>query len=210
MDDVKDTRRLTVETVTTPTLESKSADTSTYTPFKAIMDRIQVKVLDEQVQGEDGVMVAPKYRQHSNKGIVVSVGDWVIIGGKMAPIDFIKPGDKVLFGEYNCEKFVEGDQEYELVRVQDIRGVERMIDTSAEEKAAAEKYWLGRSYGGNTSDPDTKVIASLEPEGIDEKKMEAMQKELAAQRNAADIMIKKLTQEANSDADDSQEITSRG
>ena len=128
--EIVDTRRINAESVNT---YAKSVDVPNleYGEFTPILDRVQVKVLDEMVQDESGVMVPPKYRQHSNKGIVVGVGQWVVLGGKQIPlIEVVKPGDKVLFGEYNCEKFVEGGEEYELVRVQDIRGVERLQEAT--------------------------------------------------------------------------------
>ena len=151
--EIVDTRRINPENVaqvpTTPLPE--------YGEFSPILDRVQVKVLDEMVKDESGVMVPPKYRQHSNKGIVVEVGQWVVLGGKQIPlIEVVKPGDKVLFGEYNCEKFVEGGEEYELVRVQDIRGVERLQETNNDlEQFKAD-------YHGHTSRPDTQLRAVLE------------------------------------------------
>jgi chaperonin GroES len=131
--EIVDTRRINPENVSevvNPVISEVQYET-----FVPILDRVQVKVLDEMVKDESGVMVPPKYRQHSNKGIVVKVGQWVVLGGKQIPLDTVlKPGDKVLFGEYNCEKFVEGGEEYELVRVQDIRGVERLIDGYSEDE----------------------------------------------------------------------------
>ena len=126
----------------------------TYGTFHPIMDRILImRVLDDPDTEllEDGstrskrtgLVTTAKYRQHSNVGIVLATGQWVIVGGVKLPMsEFIKPGFKVCFGEYNAENFpmdrkkaealcdaigvnfVDDQQGLRLVRVQDVRGVE--------------------------------------------------------------------------------------
>jgi co-chaperonin GroES (HSP10) len=131
-------------------------------------------VLDEKVQDPTtGIFMPPVYRQHSNKGIVVTIGQWVVLGGKQIPLgDIIKVGDKILFGEYNCEKFTGVDGvEYELVRVQDIRGVERLV----EELPIQEKKYYSN---GMTSDSKTVIFATDRPEGIDSAKMTTLKQAL--------------------------------
>ena len=86
-----------------------------YKPFVPLNDWIVIRVVEDQVD-ESGVIVPKKYRQQSNCGIVVSVS---------TNIKELKSGDKVLFGQYNSEKFNKDGEELELVRIQDIRGVER-------------------------------------------------------------------------------------
>jgi len=130
--EIIDTRRITAEDSKTTQESVDSVTEPKYTPFSPIMDRVQVKVIEEMVKDEQGVLMPPKYRQHSNMGVVIAIGQWVILGGKQIPLgEVIQPGDKVLFGEYNCEKFdgVDGE-EYELIRVQDIRGVWRLIQNA--------------------------------------------------------------------------------
>lgn len=103
-----------------------SASLPEYEPFKAIMDRVAIRRIVVET-APDGFIVPEKYRQHTNVGIVVSVGDFVLVGGQKIDLSTVlKPGDKVYFGEYNSEKFNLGDEELELVRVQFIRGVERL------------------------------------------------------------------------------------
>ena len=127
--EIVDTRRINPENVaqvpTTPLPE--------YGEFSPILDRVQVKVLDEMVKDESGVMVPPKYRQHSNAGIVIALGQWVVLGGKQIPLDeVIQVGSKIMFGEYNAERFTQDGVDYELVRVQDIRGVWRKLNGQTE------------------------------------------------------------------------------
>jgi len=125
-----------------------------YGLFHPILDRILVMRVPDDPDTEiledgstrskrTGLVTAAKYRQHSNVGIVLATGQWVIVGGVKFPMaDFVKPGFKVCFGDYNSEVFlldkrkaeelcdavgvnyVEDPQGIRIVRVQDVRGVE--------------------------------------------------------------------------------------
>jgi hypothetical protein len=126
----------------------------TYGLFHPILDRILVMRVPDDPDTEiledgstrskrTGLVTAAKYRQHSNVEIVLSTGQWVIVGGVKFPMeDFIKPGFKVCFGDYNSEVFLldkrkaeelcdavgvnymDDPQGVRIVRVQDVRGVE--------------------------------------------------------------------------------------
>jgi len=98
-----------------------------YEPFRPILDRVMVKrIQEDNSETKGGIAIPDKYRQQSNKGEVVAVGDFVTMGAAVFHMP-IKPGDIVLFGEYNCEPFSKDGEEFLLVRVQDIRGVERLL-----------------------------------------------------------------------------------
>jgi len=128
-----------------------------YGPFKPILDRVLIKRVAEDKnmeQLEDGSMrdkrtgfiIPARYRQHSNVGVVLAVGDFVVMGGvKTYLSDIIKPGYRVLFGEYNAEKLkipdeqvqamcdaigveFEASEDLDVVRVQDIRGVYKPVE----------------------------------------------------------------------------------
>lgn len=137
-----------------PVKEKKFAEKE-FTSFRPILDRLLIKrvatdknmemLSDGSMRNKTtGLVIAAKYRQHSNTGIVLAAGDFVIIGGVKVPMDtVVKPGDRVTFGDYNSEVFhmeeerikslcdaVELDYEVDeeglrVVRVQDVRGVER-------------------------------------------------------------------------------------
>jgi co-chaperonin GroES (HSP10) len=125
-----------------------------YEPFKPILDRVLIKRISEDKNMEmmedgsmrdkrTGFIIPAKYRQHSNVGVVLAVGDFVVMGGvKTDMLDVVKPGYRVLFGEYNAEKLkvpdeqvqamcdaisveFEASEDLDVVRVQDIRGIYR-------------------------------------------------------------------------------------
>ena len=97
-------------------------------PFKCILDRVMVRLLDVDKSKDGEIVVGSKYRQKSNKGEVVSIGDFVVVGRQRIPVrDIVNVGDIVLFGEYNAELFKKDGEDFYLVRVQDVRGVEKLI-----------------------------------------------------------------------------------
>jgi len=125
----------------------------TYGSFSPIMDRVLVmRIMDDPDvelledgstrSKRTGLVTAAKYRQHSNVGIVLATGQWVVMGGVKFPMaDFVKPLDKVMYGSYNAEAFPMDAKKAEalcdsvgvnyahednlwIVRVQDIRGRE--------------------------------------------------------------------------------------
>jgi co-chaperonin GroES (HSP10) len=87
-----------------------------FEPFQPLNDRVLIKRVVLQ-SAPEGFVVPERYRQHTNVGIVKSVGN-LVVG--------VSPGDRVRFGEYNAEKFELDGEEFELVRLADIRGVERV------------------------------------------------------------------------------------
>jgi len=96
-----------------------------------------------------GLITAAKYRQHSNTGIVIGLGKYVVLSGVKFDIEeFVSIGDKVTFGDYNSEVFpmdekkaralcealqvnyVKDPKGLRIVRVQDVRGFERKISSA--------------------------------------------------------------------------------
>lgn len=127
-----------------------------YSDPVTLLDRILVKRVPEDTEMfeilEDGSLrnkntgfVIPyAYRQHNNIGIVLAVGQFVILGGMKIPMnEVVLVGDRVTFGDYNTEVFKMSEEKAEkmcdavqmnyekdpeglrVVRVQDVRIVER-------------------------------------------------------------------------------------
>jgi co-chaperonin GroES (HSP10) len=129
----------------------------TYEPVQTLMDRILVMVISDDPNVElledgtardrtTGLIQTAKYRQHSNVGIVLLAGQWVITGGVKTPMsEIVKPGDKIVFGDYGSEKLPMSDEKsqalcdsievnyekteqgFRVVRVQDVRTIERRV-----------------------------------------------------------------------------------
>jgi hypothetical protein len=120
------------------------------------MDRIMVMEISDDPNIElleDGsardirtnLISTAKYRQHSNVGIVLLAGQWIVSAGVKTPMsELLKPGDKVIYGDYGSEKmpdtfapkaqaicetlgvnYEKTEPGVRIVRVQDVRTVER-------------------------------------------------------------------------------------
>jgi co-chaperonin GroES (HSP10) len=129
-----------------------------YSIPRTLLDRVLVKRVsaDKNLQLlEDGSMkdlktgfiIPAKYRQHSNTGVVLLAGKFVVVGGQRIPMEeVLQPGDRVTYGDYNSEVFhmseekiielcdavglnYEPDEEgLRVVRVQDIRIAEAPME----------------------------------------------------------------------------------
>lgn len=139
--------------------EKKFKD-KTYGAPATILDRILVKRIPEDPNFErmedgslkdkrTGFVIPAAYRQHNNIGIVLVVGQFVVLGGVRIPMgDIVRPGDRVTFGDYNSEVYKQSEEktvalcdavemDYEVddeglrvIRVQDIRTVEHPLEVS--------------------------------------------------------------------------------
>jgi co-chaperonin GroES (HSP10) len=129
----------------------------TYGTARPILDRILVMRISDDPDTElledgstrnkkSGLITAAKYRQHSNVGLVLAAGGFVVLGGLRIPMEeLITPLDKVIYGDYNSECFpmdknkvealcdslgvnyVDDQQGLRIVRVQDVRTVEKPV-----------------------------------------------------------------------------------
>lgn len=113
---------------------------------KRCTDNPDMKIMEDGsvLNTKTGLVIAAKYRQHSNTGTVLAVGKFVVVGGIRIPMEeVVRVGDRVTYGDYNSEVFVMDEKKVEalcdsvqmnyepdpegvrVVRVQDIRMVER-------------------------------------------------------------------------------------
>ncbi len=96
-----------------------------FAPFRPILDRILIKRVEPE-ETVDGFQVPSKYRQHSNLGEVIAIGDGIVLGHEWHPLsEFIAVGDRCMYGEYTSELWQHDGEELWIVRLQDVRGVER-------------------------------------------------------------------------------------
>jgi co-chaperonin GroES (HSP10) len=113
-----------------------------FAPFKPILDRILLRLVRESKPVQEGdvpdIRVSERYRQQTNKGEVLAIGDCVVLSGHKMPLsDFVAVGDHILFGQFTAEEFTADelfqqfkltpDDQIYIVRVQDIRGSARRL-----------------------------------------------------------------------------------
>jgi chaperonin GroES len=91
--------------------------------FKPLQDRILVKRLEEQEVKKGGIIIPDTAKEKPQEGEVMAVGPGKVTDdGKRQPMS-VKVGDKVLFGKYSGSEVKLGDEDYLIMREEDVLGV---------------------------------------------------------------------------------------
>ena len=190
------------ESVSLPAVAKKYPEKQ-FGVFRPVLDRILVKRVepDENLEllsdgsvkdKRTGFIMPAKYRQHSNTGVVLAIGQFVVMGGtKTSLSEIVKVGDRVTYGDYNSEvaylhedivkqlcdaiqlNYVEDESGTRIVRIQDVRGVEPQL-TPEELSMESDRASFIKGYHGITSHPDAKLkdfAEAGEADGIDPERV---------------------------------------
>jgi len=89
-------------------------------PITPLYDRILVKRLEEEEQKIGGIIIPDTAKEKPQEGEVIAVGAGRVLenGERQAPD--VKVGDKILFGKYSGTEVKYGDEEYLIMREDDI------------------------------------------------------------------------------------------
>jgi chaperonin GroES len=89
-------------------------------PIKPLYDRILVKRLEEEEQKIGGIIIPDTAKEKPQEGEVIAVGAGKVLenGERQAPD--VQVGDKILFGKYSGTEVKYGDEEYLIMREDDI------------------------------------------------------------------------------------------
>ena len=91
--------------------------------IRPLHDRILVKRLEEQEERRGGIIIPDTAKEKPQRGKVIAVGDGKMLeNGKRVPLD-VKPGDQVLFARYAEREVKIEDEEYLILREEDILGI---------------------------------------------------------------------------------------
>jgi len=91
--------------------------------FKPLRDRVLVKYSSEEEKTSGGLFIPDTAKEKPQKGTVVEVGPGRITqNGKRQPME-IKVGDNILFEKYSGSKIKIEDEEYLIIREEDILGI---------------------------------------------------------------------------------------
>ena len=86
-------------------------------------DRILVKRLEEKEAKKGGIIIPDTAKEKPQEGEVIAVGPGKRDEhGKLMPLD-VKAGDKILFGKYSGSEVKLGDEEYLIMREEDVLGI---------------------------------------------------------------------------------------
>jgi len=97
--------------------------TETKTKLRPLHDRILVKRIEEEEVRRGGIIIPDTAKEKPQEGKVIAVGTGKVTeDGKKIPLD-VKPGDRILFGKYSGSEVKIDDEEYLILREEDVLGI---------------------------------------------------------------------------------------
>lgn len=93
------------------------------TSIRPLHDRVLIQRIEEAQQARGGIIIPDTAKEKPQQGKVIATGDGKINeDGTRRPLD-VKPGDKVLFGKYSGSEVKIDEQEYLIMREDEILGI---------------------------------------------------------------------------------------
>ncbi|MDI9612033.1 MAG: co-chaperone GroES [Acidobacteriota bacterium] len=90
---------------------------------RPLHDRVLVKRTEEKEVVKGGIIIPDTAKEKPMEGEVIAVGDGKVLDdGKRAAMD-VKAGDRILFGKYSGTEIKIDDQEYVIMREDEILAV---------------------------------------------------------------------------------------
>lgn len=89
---------------------------------KPLSDRVLVQRLEPQEKKKGGIIIPDTAKEKPQEGKVIEVGPGKVEDGKRVDLT-VKKGDKILFGKYSGTEVKIDDEEYIIMREDDILAV---------------------------------------------------------------------------------------
>jgi chaperonin GroES len=91
--------------------------------FKPLKDRVLVKYSSEEEKTAGGLYIPDAAKEKPQKGSVIAIGTGKVTDdGKRQPME-VKVGDVILFDKYSGSKIKMDNEEYLIIREEDILGI---------------------------------------------------------------------------------------
>jgi chaperonin GroES len=104
--------------------------------IRPLYDRIIVKRVEQQKQTASGIVIPDTAGEKPEQGDVVAVGNGRLLqDGSVRPLQ-LKPGEKILFGKYAGQTVKLDEQEFLVLREEDVLGVIEPASRDSLKKAA--------------------------------------------------------------------------
>jgi len=88
--------------------------------IRPLHDRILVKRQEEKETKKGGIIIPDSAKEKPQEGKVIAVGNGKVNDeGKKVPLD-VKTGDRILFGKYSGSEVTLDDEEYLILREEDV------------------------------------------------------------------------------------------
>jgi len=82
-------------------------------------DRVLVRRLEEKETVKGGIIIPDTAKERPQEGEVIAVGNGRREKGELIPLD-VKPGDRILFGKYSGNDIKIDDEEYLILKEDEI------------------------------------------------------------------------------------------
>ena len=103
--------------------KSKKKSSSANVKLQPLGDRVVVQREEAEAKTAGGIVLPDSAKDKPSRGTIISVGDGRLLNdGKRHPLQ-VKVGERVLFNTYAPDQFKIGEQEYLLMREEDILAV---------------------------------------------------------------------------------------
>jgi chaperonin GroES len=90
---------------------------------RPLHDRILIKRIEEKESIKGGIIIPDSAKEKPQEGEVIAVGNGKKTEeGKVVPLD-VKVGDRILFGKYSGTEIKVDNNEYLIVREEEVLGV---------------------------------------------------------------------------------------
>src|SRR5438046_9563127 len=99
-------------------------------------DRVLVRRLEEKEIAKGGIIIPDTAKEKPHEGEVIAIGAGKMEKGHRIPLD-VKVGDRILFGKYTGNDINIDDQEYLILREEEI-----LVKVSGIAKAASGKKYV--------------------------------------------------------------------
>ena len=91
--------------------------------YRPLHDKVIVKRVEEQEKSVGGIIIPDTAKEKPQQGKVIAVGTGIVLkDGKTIPLQ-VKPGDRVLFSKYGGTEVKFLDEDYLVMREDDILGI---------------------------------------------------------------------------------------
>lgn len=99
------------------------AETAAKVKIQPLGDRVLVKALEPKETVKGGIIIPDTAKEKPQEGEVIAVGKGKLADdGKLVPME-VKAGDKILYGKYSGTEIKINDEEYLIMREEDILGL---------------------------------------------------------------------------------------
>ena len=102
--------------------------------IRPLHDRVLIKRIEEQETLKGGIIIPDTAKEKSQEGEVISIGTGKTLeNGSIVPLE-VKKGDRILFGKYSGTDIRLQDQDYLILREDEIVGVLTHADKAVGKK----------------------------------------------------------------------------